>query len=1045
MNGLGHLGLPPVAKEVLTRLATEEDCSWHGMPAPAQAFLLSGWRSIAPDRPLLAVCPHVRWQEEVSTALNAFGVPHVFFPESQQLDGGAVEDPDLWAERWQVLERIGREPGLVVLVTETGRGQPLPKPEALREGRLELRVGQTIGLTEVTEWLVQAGYEREALVAARGQMAVRGGLADCFSWQQEWPVRIEWDGDVIESIREFDPESQLSVRPCGETVLHVGAGRSDTEGRLEDYCPVPPRVLHLGSREGVEAETAGFLEHGFLHGQKTDAVLAENRRRLLGHSLRDWLDEGCEVWISCNNEGEWQRLREWLAEIPGLAAHLEKGAGRLRFALSPLLRGFSWPEARLVVLADAEIFGRYQTLRALRHQQRLQVERRRQQAIDFGHLQLGDYVVHLEHGIALYTGMQAVPDPGGMEGERQVLVLEFHGGTKLYVPIEQAYLVSKYVGVGKRHPALDVLGGNRWEKAKAQARKAVMDYAAELLRVQAERQTMQGVASPPDTAWQREFEDAFFYEATPDQLKAIREVKADMESPRPMDRLICGDVGFGKTEVAIRAAFKAVMAGRQVAFLVPTTVLAQQHARTLRERMADYPVVVEELSRFRTKREQEEVIRKLAEGGVDIVVGTHRLISKDVVFKDLGLVIIDEEQRFGVRHKEKFKAMFRTVDVMTLSATPIPRTLYLALMGARDMSTIETAPRNRLPVETVIAAYDERLIRDAIRRELARKGQVYFLHNRVASIEGVAARLKMLVPGARIDIGHGQMDEDDLEEVMQRFVRGETDILLSTTIIESGLDIPNANTIIIDRADRFGLADLYQLRGRVGRAQSRAYALLLLPREMMGGDAKKRVQAIREYSQLGAGFKIAMRDLEIRGAGNVLGTAQSGHVTAVGFDLYCRLLKQAVARVKGEAPPEMREVALAFDFLVIQDGAPARAGVARACLPEEYLGQTSWRVAAYRELAELQNVEQWKQLRASWKDRFGRWPEPVELLLLYHRVRLAALAAGMERVEVKEDKLIMRRNGDFVMVGGKFPRLTGSKVKSKLLQVESWLQSFVTS
>ena len=495
-----------------------------------------------------------------------------------------------------------------------------------------------------------------------------------------------------------------------------------------------------------------------------------------------------------------------------------------------------------------------------------------------------------------------------------------------------------------------------------------------------------------------------------------------------MDRLICGDVGFGKTEVAIRAAFKAVMEGKQVAVLAPTTVLAQQHFETFRQRMLDYPVRIEMLSRFRSHAEQRKVLQLLREGGVDIVIGTHRLISGDVVFKDLGLVVIDEEQRFGVLHKEKFKELFKLVDVLTLSATPIPRTLYLSLMGVKDMSTIETPPPNRLPVETVVCGYDERIIRDAINRELERQGQVYFLHNRVQSIEKMRDRIAELCPQARVEFGHGQMDADELEDVMARFVAGKIDVLVCTTIIESGLDIPNANTIIIDRADRFGLADLYQLRGRVGRAEHKAYAYLLLPREMMTvGAARKRINAIKQYSSLGAGFRIAMRDLEIRGAGSILGTAQSGHIVAVGFDLYCQLLKQAVAQLKGEKYQARLEVEVRLDFVATNEPEFAQAGPeARipAFIPTSYIGDTTLRIQAYRNLAQISTREQWDRLRKEWRDRFGKFPPAVDNLLALTEIKLAAAKAGVTRVEVREGKLMLTRHGDFILVGGKFPRIS---------------------
>ena len=506
-----------------------------------------------------------------------------------------------------------------------------------------------------------------------------------------------------------------------------------------------------------------------------------------------------------------------------------------------------------------------------------------------------------------------------------------------------------------------------------------------------------------------------------------------------MDRLICGDVGFGKTEVAIRAAFKAVMEGKQVVVLAPTTVLAQQHFETFRQRMVDYPVRIEMLSRFRSPAEQRKVLQLLREGGVDIVIGTHRLISGDVVFKDLGLVVIDEEQRFGVLHKEKFKELFKLVDVPTLSATPIPRTLYLSLMGVKDMSTIETAPLNRLPVETVVCGYDERTIRDAINRELERQGQVYFLHNRVQTIEKMRGRIAELCPGARVEFGHGQMEAAELESVMARFIAGKIDVLVCTTIIESGLDIPNTNTIIIDRADRFGLADLYQLRGRVGRAEHKAYAYLLLPRELMTvGAARKRINAIKQYSSLGAGFRIAMRDLEIRGAGSILGTAQSGHIMAVGFDLYCQLLKQAVAQLKGEKSSARLEVEVRLDFLATNEPEFAQLGFdacVPAFIPTHFVADPALRIQAHRYLAEITTREQWDRLRKDWRDRFGKFPAAVDNLLALTEIKLAAAKAGVTRVEVREGKLMLTRRGDFILVEGKFPRISTDRIDLQLAEV----------
>ncbi len=673
---------------------------------------------------------------------------------------------------------------------------------------------------------------------------------------------------------------------------------------------------------------------------------------------------------------------------------------------------------------------------------------------------------------------------------------------KLYVPVTEAHLISKYVGAGKMRPPLNTLGGKRWEKTKQQAERAVRDVAADLLAIQAKRATQPGHSFGPDTPWQREFESSFLYEETTDQLRAITETKHDLEIPKPMDRLICGDVGFGKTEIAIRAAFKAVMGGKQVAILVPTTVLAQQHYNTFRERMADYPVRVELLSRFRTRKEQMHIVEQLAAGAVDIVIGTHRLVQSDVTFKDLGLVVIDEEQRFGVLHKEKFKLLRTHVDVLTLSATPIPRTLYLALTGARDMSTIQTPPQDRLPVETIVEHYDERVIRDAILRELGRGGQVFFLHNRVTTIEVMRSKLQLLVPNARVVVGHGQMNGDELEEVMTKFVNGEADVLLSTTIIESGLDIPNANTLIIDRADRFGLSQLYQLRGRVGRYKHQAFAYLLLPRHArLLTDVRKRMSAIKQYAQLGSGFKIAMRDLEIRGAGNLLGAQQSGHIMAVGFELYCTLLKQSVAALKGEKVKQRTNAALRLDFLAMNPVAEEPDVLRVACsvpeakghrtpsrnaqhaarstpsisvprdidvwvqpshshadepethnqkletkrggafLPPTYIAEPQHRIEAYRKLAQAETKADVDALARELKDRYGKPPKPVELLLLATELKLLAGERGLDAVETKSSKLMLHRRGDFIQLGGKFPRLTKTERLALLKEIKKLLLS----
>jgi transcription-repair coupling factor (superfamily II helicase) len=808
--------------------------------------------------------------------------------------------------------------------------------------------------------------------------------------------------------------------------------------------------------------------------------IAEAQRKEFFGQLHRWARQDYAVFVFCNNDGERQRFEEVWWEY-GLG-----NTSRLRVQIGALARGFLFEPAKLAVVTDAEIFGRYKVQRPRRLKSPQAQTSRSLLDINFSELEEGDYVVHLQHGIGRYRGLGAMPSrqssPGSSE---ECLVIEYRPSDldnlppKLYVPLSESHLVSKYVGAGKARPPLNTLGGTRWAKTKQQAENAVLDLAGEMLSIHAARDSQPGHAFPSDTGWQCEFENSFVYEETPDQMRAIVATKKDMEAPRPMDRLICGDVGYGKTEVAIRAAFKAALAGKQVAVLTPTTILAQQHFNTFRERMADYPLRIELLSRFRTRAEIASVIGQLAAGVVDIVIGTHRLLQSDIDFKDLGLVVIDEEQRFGVLHKEKFKQLRTTVDVLTLTATPIPRTLYLALAGARDMSTIETPPQDRLPVETIVAQYDDRLVRDAIQRELNRGGQVFYLHNRVMDIQAVGVRLRALLPQARIAIGHGQMDSDELEGVMAGFVNGKTDVLLSTTIIESGLDIPNANTIIIDRADRFGLSDLYQLRGRVGRYKHQAYAYLLLPRHAgLLIEARKRINAIKQYSTLGSGFRIAMRDLEIRGAGNLLGAEQSGHIAAVGFELYCQLLKKSVSNLKGEKTKPRREAQLRLDFLAQSKenrsdrGQPSRKPAASAddiqvprevgtwasedtpagaepkpfstavaAFPISYIAQAQHRIDIYRKLAQAADAAALRELKNELRDRFGPLPPSAELLLKASELKLIAAEKNVTLIETKGDKLMLTRNNDYIMMDGKFPRLTRTTPSGRLGEIKRMLLS----
>jgi transcription-repair coupling factor (superfamily II helicase) len=1090
----------PIARKLAAIRAAHSPVKFSHVIEPAQPFLAAVIARVchrhaldsrpAADSTIWILSSSVHSQEMFYESLLNWQPDALFLPEAE-LAGieNVLPDPEIAAERLALLLQIERDTGpRIIVATRAGLDQAAPNRGTLESAVVQLRRGATAKMEELLDRLVATGYDRVAQVTTRGQFAVRGGIVDLYSWQSPLPFRLEFFGDEIESLREFDIDSQISIRDLRSIDILFDQAAAGQNGFVRDYMRENDLIIDLepaeesSGRERAQIQISeGWIETGpedfsgafqdceigeFGAG---DLVLAEAKRAQFIERLKEWRANNSRIAIYFQTEGEIERFREIMA---GAVEGID-------FVEGTLARGFCFPVANLVVLSAAELFGRFAV-----HPRRLlrlrRAERHRAQ-IDFSELAEGDLVVHLEHGVGRFLGLEKfpvgqahrLPDSGQtstasgalalqQQGQSQeVLVLEFADEAKLYVPLEQAYLVSRYVGAGKKSPLLSSLGDGKWSRAKIKAAASIFDYAGKMLAIQAERQMRPGYGFAPDTKWQTEFDRSFPFRETPDQMKAIIDTKIDMERPRPMDRLICGDVGFGKTEVAVRAAFKAVMDGKQVAVLAPTTVLTQQHFEVFRQRMLEYPVRIEMLSRFRSHSEQKQVLRLLREGGVDIVIGTHRLISGDVVFKNLGLVVIDEEQRFGVLHKEKFKELFQLVDVLTLSATPIPRTLYLSLVGVKDMSTIETPPPNRLPVETVVSAYDERIIRAAIEREVERQGQVFFLHNRVASIERVRDRIVELCPQARVEIGHGQMDADELEAVMARFLAGKTDVLVCTTIIESGLDIPNANTIIIDRADQFGLADLYQLRGRVGRAEHKAYAYLLLPREMMTiGAARKRISAIKQYSSLGAGFRIAMRDLEIRGAGSILGTAQSGHIMAVGFDLYCQLLKQAVAQIKGQKPRLRLDVDVRLDFVVTNEAefiapATARSGGLQsadafrkspqperipAYIPVAYISDPAMRIRAYRDIAEITSRDQLEQLRRDWRDRFGPLPPGIDNLFALVEIKLAAAESGISRVEVRERKVMLTRRGDFILVAGKFPRLVALKIDQFLPEVVELLK-----
>ncbi|MBJ7257445.1 MAG: transcription-repair coupling factor [Akkermansiaceae bacterium] len=995
---------------------------------------------------LWLVCDMPRHRERLASELELWGVTALVLPDGPVETGdGTIADPESAAEWFSVLEILARSESSAVICGSDAFSSKAPSPTALRASRTPLKPGTTLDPAALAKSLTDHGYERVPTVTARGQYAVRGGILDLFAWQAAKPLRLEFFDTELESIREFDLDSQASTAKLLESDLLLAEPSS--EACVADYRRKTDLIISFGAE--IERPDVRILEGAAEYNSEEDFTLAcfgsplgtfeagdfvleESRRETFFRQLNEWQRDGWDIAMVFGNKGEEDRF----TELAGKDLVRDLGLTPIR---GELLAGFTVPISKLAVLSSSELFGRYRTPGGPRRSL-LEKARAARARATVDEMEVGDLVVHYEYGIGRFKGIQQ-----GDEGDE--LVLQYRDGALLGVPLEQAHLVGKYVGLGGKTPELNKLGGAAWKTARKAAEKSIMDYAAQLLRVQAERQGEVGFAHPPDSRWMWEFERSFHYTETTDQRRAIDETKLDLESSRPMDRLICGDVGFGKTEVAIRGAFKAITSGKQVAILVPTTVLAEQHWRTFRERMSDYPIRIDLLNRFRTAAEVRETLAGLADGSVDLVIGTHRLVSGDVTFKDLGLVVVDEEQRFGVAHKEKFKQLFRQVDVLTLSATPIPRTLYMALMGARDMSTIDTPPPNRVPVSTTVCAYDERIIRDAIRREMKRGGQTFFLHNRVKTIDMMAAKIRELVPEAKVLIGHGQMDKDDLEVVMHAFVKGEADVLLATTIIETGIDIPNANTILIDRADRFGLADLYQLRGRVGRAGEKAYAILLLPRDMMTvGDARKRINAIKEYTALGSGFKIAMKDLEIRGAGNLLGTKQSGHISQIGFELYCQLLRQSVDRLKGRKDTPRGETSFKADFIVFSETAYAREDpklVLPAFLPAAWLEETKVRITAYREISEASTEKALNALEISWRDRFGRIPDAAARLIEITRIKSLAAAEGIASVEISGQRLMLHRNGDYILLEGRrFPRLQSASPQGKLAEATTLLKNF---
>ncbi len=1038
-----------VASEPFERLLLQRERPLRAQVETGEGFVLAGLAT-ALAGPILAIAPGPHEAEALAADVASFLPDRVAsLPAWEALPYELLSPtPEIAARRASAFARARAATGPFVVVAPVLAAMQSVAPTIGSAEPLALRASDTLAPDQLVEQLLSLGYERVDVVEHRGEFAARGGVLDVFPADTRRPARLEFWGDDIEEIRRFVPSTQLSreriealtIDPARELFLddatreraRSAAGEiaderlADLLGRVGDgliadgvesvaallFDRLPAPVELLGPDAWVVVTEAGRT----LGRAAQAAADAEALAAAVGwpgpaviRSLDDALGDATRVHLSPFSEGLDLELHAWgssagsPAAIAGQVGDLQAlgyrqvvvghGHGSLERARevlgdldveaaeAPLAQGFVFGPGSLAVLTEEDLFG---ARRFTRETPRF-TKRATEGVAD--ELTPGDFAVHRIHGVGRYQGI-VHRELGG--SERDYLVLEYAKGDKLYVPSDAVGMVARYIGGDV--PRVHRMGGSDWARATAKVKRAVRDMAGELVRLYTVRMSVPGHAFGSDTPWQRELEDAFPYEETPDQLTVIDDVKRDMERPVPMDRLVCGDVGFGKTEVAVRAACKAVMGGKQVAVLVPTTLLAEQHYLTFRERFAPFPVTVQMLSRFVDPERQDRIVRDLTDGKVDIVIGTHRLLGSDVRFADLGLLVVDEEQRFGVSHKERLKAMRAHVDVLTMTATPIPRTLEMALAGIRQMSTIDTPPEDRQPVRTFVGSFDEDLAVGAVRRELLREGQIFWVHNRVATIDRQVGRLREQLPGARIVVAHGQMDEEQLERQMLRFWERDADILVCTTIIESGLDVPNANTLIVDRADLLGLAQLYQLRGRVGRSAERAFAYFFFPEHReMTEEAHLRLATIAKHQALGSGFKIALRDLEIRGAGNLLGAEQSGHIAAVGFDAYARILQESVHELQGEAVPE--EVELRIDLPV------------KAFVPPGWLAQEALRLELYRRIGMARDHQVLATIRDETIDRFGALPDSVQVLFAIASLRLAALELGVREVTTYRDQV----------------------------------------
>ena len=968
------------------------------------------------ERALVCLLPEDADARDAAEAAAWFiGDEQVGFMPSRGVswESGLEPPPHLVGERARALDVLAR--GGLICASAHALAELLPPPAA-RPEPLELTPGREIGVEGLSEALALAGYERVERVDDRGQFAVRGGLVDVFPTTGREPLRVEFFGDEIESIRAFSSFTQRALHPVETSTIYPAVERrldlvDEWHGEEGDVRPVPDDLVaplerapdfvfqpdgvrRIWDEDGlrpVSLQGATELDP-FPQGQpfafeaQRPAIAARGLTEA-ENELAALVRSGQRVVVAFPHRGEALRTQNMLRKVE--ARLLEPGdtlpaEADLFFTVAPARRGFVWRDLGLVLLPDHQVFRR-------RVSRQTRIGGRALQS--FADLRTGDYVVHEDHGVGKLLGFETKEVA---EVTRDYLLLAFRGEDRLYVPHEQLGKVSRYVGADATAPALSKLGGKAWQLLKSRARESVQELASELIALYAQRQTREGISYNLEHEWLQRLEASFPYRETPDQENAIEAVKEDLEAPRPMDRLVCGDVGFGKTEVAVRAAFAVAVNGKQVLMLAPTTILAEQHWNTFRERFRDFPVRVEMVSRFRAPKDVKQVLADFAEGKVDVLIGTHRVLSRDVIPKDLGLVVLDEEQRFGVQQKELLKALRLEVDVLTLSATPIPRTLHMSLSGMRDISIIETPPEGRRPIRTSVGEYDEDLIKLALEREHERGGQAFYLHNRVESIDEAAAKLEQLCPGLRFLVAHGQMREKELEEKMHAFLRGDADVLVSTTIIESGIDIPQANTLVIERSDMLGLSQLYQIRGRVGRSDETAYAYLFYPdaRELTA-EARARLSTLADHTELGAGFAIAMRDLEIRGAGELLGGEQSGHVAAVGFELYVELLNEAVAELQGQRRVAARPVRI-----------DARID---AYVPQQYVSSEALRIDIHRRLALAESEDELRELQASLEDRYGPLPEPVEHLFAIQEAKIKVALLGADYLVFRGGKATVGR------------------------------------